>query len=112
MPEEKEENTLIRDDYEEDEKSLYINEAFYDDENDDDIKQKEVIVETLLSGLTEREKDFLVMYYGLGNNKEYTLQEIGDKYGLTRERVRQVIEKLKRKMRCKALSESISFDNF
>ena len=53
--------------------------------------QKEI--ERSLSTLTERERDVVRMFYGIGLNHEFTLEEIGDKFDLTRERVRQIKEK-------------------
>jgi RNA polymerase primary sigma factor len=53
--------------------------------------QKEI--ERSLSTLTERERDVIKLFYGIGYNHEYTLEEIGDKFDLTRERVRQIKEK-------------------
>ena len=53
--------------------------------------QKEI--ERSLATLTERERDVIKLFYGIGYNHEYTLEEIGDKFDLTRERVRQIKEK-------------------
>jgi len=50
-------------------------------------------IERSLSTLTERERDVIKLFYGIGYNHEYTLEEIGDKFDLTRERVRQIKEK-------------------
>lgn len=43
-----------------------------------------------LETLTEREADIIRLYYGLGADYPKTLGDIGDKYGLSRERVRQI----------------------
>ncbi len=50
-------------------------------------------IERALSSLTEREANIIRLYYGLGNKHPYTLEEIGEKINLTRERVRQIKEK-------------------
>ncbi len=50
-------------------------------------------IERSLSTLTERERDVVRLFYGIGMSHEYTLEEIGDKFDLTRERVRQIKEK-------------------
>jgi len=50
-------------------------------------------IERSLCTLTERERDVVKLFYGIGFNHEYTLEEIGDKFDLTRERVRQIKEK-------------------
>ncbi len=66
--------------------------------------QKEI--ERALSTLTERESDIIKMFFGIGC-QEMTLEEIGDKFQLTRERVRQIKEKAIRRLRqdsrCKLL---------
>ncbi|HLO53495.1 MAG TPA: RNA polymerase sigma factor RpoD/SigA [Saprospiraceae bacterium] len=49
--------------------------------------------------LSPREIQVVTAYYGLDNNKPLTLEEIGDLYGLTRERVRQIKERAIRRMR-------------
>lgn len=64
-------------------------------------------IERTLSTLTEREADIIRLYYGLYGRHSHTLEEIGEKFGLTRERVRQIKEKaikrLKTTNRCKQL---------
>jgi len=50
-------------------------------------------IERALSSLTEREARIIRLYYGLGNKHPFTLEEIGEKINLTRERVRQIKEK-------------------
>jgi RNA polymerase primary sigma factor len=56
-------------------------------------------VERALLTLTFREADVLRLYFGLNNNTSQTLEEIGDKFNLTRERVRQIKEKATRRLR-------------
>ena len=55
-------------------------------------------IDRALSTLTDREKDIIRMFFGIGC-REMTLEEIGDKFGLTRERVRQIKEKAIRRLR-------------
>ena len=55
-------------------------------------------IDRALSTLTEREKEIIQMFFGIGT-QEMTLEEIGDKFGLTRERVRQIKEKAIRRLR-------------
>lgn len=50
-------------------------------------------IERSLRTLTERESDVLRMFFGIGMTHPYSLDEIGQKHGLTRERVRQIKEK-------------------
>lgn len=52
-----------------------------------------------LSILTPREVEVLSSYYGLNGKKSLTLEEIGELYGLTRERVRQIKERAIRRLR-------------
>ncbi|MBQ6064107.1 MAG: sigma-70 family RNA polymerase sigma factor [Prevotella sp.] len=55
-------------------------------------------VSRLLQTLNDRERNVIEAFYGI-NQREMTLDEIGDKYGLTRERVRQIKEKAIRHLR-------------
>ena len=50
-------------------------------------------IERSLTTLTEREADVIRLYFGLGSKHAMTLEEIGEKFDLTRERVRQIKEK-------------------
>jgi RNA polymerase primary sigma factor len=50
-------------------------------------------IERSLMTLTEREADVIRLYFGLGSKHAMTLEEIGEKFDLTRERVRQIKEK-------------------
>jgi RNA polymerase primary sigma factor len=59
--------------------------------------QKEI--ERSLSTLTERERDVIKLFFGIGQNHGLTLEEIGAKFDLTRERVRQIKEKAIRRLR-------------
>ncbi|TNE71627.1 RNA polymerase sigma factor RpoD/SigA [bacterium] len=56
-------------------------------------------IERALSKLTEREADVVRLYFGIGTDHAATLEEIGEKFDLTRERVRQIKEKALRKLR-------------
>ncbi len=64
-------------------------------------------IERVLSFLTYREANILRLYFGLNTKYQYTLEEIGQEFNLTRERVRQIKEKaikrLKNATRCKLL---------
>jgi RNA polymerase primary sigma factor len=54
-------------------------------------------IEDALRGLPERETAVLRMRYGLGDGREYTLEEVGQHFHLTRERIRQIeLKALKR----------------
>ena len=52
-----------------------------------------------LSSLSVRESGVLKLYYGLNGNEPFTLEEIGQEYELTRERVRQIKEKALKKLK-------------
>jgi len=56
-------------------------------------------VERVLATLTKREAEIVRLYFGLGIDRPLTLEEIGEKFNLTRERVRQIKEKAIRKLR-------------
>ncbi|MBL7889298.1 MAG: RNA polymerase sigma factor RpoD/SigA [Bacteroidetes bacterium] len=56
-------------------------------------------IERSLSTLTERERDVVKLFFGIGVNHGLTLEEIGAKFDLTRERVRQIKEKAIRRLR-------------
>jgi RNA polymerase primary sigma factor len=56
-------------------------------------------IEEALGGLTEREADIVRLYYGLGEEPALTLDQIGERYKLTRERVRQIKELALSKLR-------------
>ena len=63
--------------------------------------QKEI--DRALDSLSEHEKDIICMFFGIGQ-PEQTLEEIGRKFDLTRERVRQIKEKAIRRLRQSARS--------
>ncbi|MDI6803801.1 MAG: RNA polymerase sigma factor RpoD/SigA [Bacteroidota bacterium] len=56
-------------------------------------------VERALNTLSDREAEVIRLYFGLGREHSLTLEEIGEKFALTRERVRQIKEKAIRRMR-------------
>jgi RNA polymerase primary sigma factor len=64
--------------------------------------QKEI--DRSLSTLTEREREVIKLFFGIGVNHGLTLEEIGAKFDLTRERVRQIKEKAIRRLRHKSRS--------
>ncbi|MAO78474.1 MAG: RNA polymerase subunit sigma [Balneola sp.] len=56
-------------------------------------------IERALSKLTKREAEVIRLYFGIGREHSLTLEEIGERFDLTRERVRQIKEKALRKLR-------------
>jgi RNA polymerase primary sigma factor len=65
------------------------------------------VINKLLKGLSDREKEVVRLYYGINEEANYTLTEIGTRMNITRERVRQIkdiaIKKLKRSKKIKDL---------
>ena len=60
-----------------------------------------------LSTLTQRESDVIALYFGLNGEHPMTLEEIGEKFNLTRERVRQIKEKAIRRLRHTSRSKAL-----
>jgi RNA polymerase primary sigma factor len=54
--------------------------------------------------LGEKERDVLTPFFGLGDGQPQSLEEIGDKYDLTRERVRQIKDKALARLRANSRS--------
>ena len=64
-------------------------------------------IERALSLLQPREAEITRLYFGIGREHPLTLEEIGQRFGLTRERVRQIKEKALRKLRQKHRREDL-----
>ena len=64
-------------------------------------------VQRILATLTERESNVIALYFGLNGESVSTLEEIGDRFGLTRERVRQIKEKAIRRLRHTSRSKTL-----
>lgn len=62
-------------------------------------------ISRVLATLSEREADVVRLYYGIGESSTMTLDEIGNTFDLTRERVRQIREKAIRKLRKSAKND-------
>jgi RNA polymerase primary sigma factor len=52
-----------------------------------------------MSDLTDRERDIVRLRFGIGDEHDHTLEEIGRTFNLSRERIRQILETALRKMR-------------
>ena len=85
----------------------FLDEFIIDDDNLEDERNVARFIESIMSILSGREADIINMYYGRGGYRENTLEDIGKKYNLTKERVRQIMETAFRKIR----SESMIVDN-
>ncbi|MFO7768878.1 MAG: RNA polymerase sigma factor RpoD/SigA [bacterium] len=77
-----------------------------DEELFDEALQREV--GKALSTLTDREAEVIRLYFGIGREKPMTLEQIGHKFGLTRERVRQIKEKAIRRLRHSSRSRALA----
>jgi RNA polymerase primary sigma factor len=91
---------------EDDEDDVSFNNDF---SNENDEKNREVtenqrnIITSLIDTLSDRERDIVENYYGINDKKELTLTDIGKKYNLSSERVRQIKLNAIRKLRSKIL---------
>lgn len=75
-------------------------------ENNDPNTDSNLINESLseeikrsLATLTDREREIIVLFFGLSTNHPLSLEEIGEKFNLTRERVRQIKDKALQRLR-------------
>ena len=62
-------------------------------------------IERSLGTLTDRQADVIKLYFGIGVEHTLSLEDIGDKFGLTRERVRQIKDKAINKLRATSRSK-------
>ena len=70
----------------------------------DSLKQE---IRAALNTLKDREKDVIRMYFGIDHDYALTLNEIGEEFDLTRERVRQIKEKAIRRLRHRSRSKKL-----
>lgn len=56
-------------------------------------------IESMLDALSDREREVLYFRFGLEDGRSYTLEEVGKRFGVTRERIRQIEAKALRKLR-------------
>jgi RNA polymerase primary sigma factor len=77
------------------------------DERLDHFESLKMDIERSLQTLTQRQRDVLCYFYGIGCDHPLSLEDIGERYNLTRERVRQIkdkaINKLRATNRCRQL---------
>jgi len=79
-----------------------------DNRTDNDLAYKASLskeVERSLGTLTERQRDVIVLYFGIGIEQCMSLEDIGDRFHLTRERVRQIKDKAINKLRANSRSK-------
>jgi RNA polymerase primary sigma factor len=73
-----------------------------DNPQTDDTLMRESLVQEIqrsLKTMAKKERDVINLFYGIGTPYELTLDEIGEKFDLTRERVRQIKEKAIRRLK-------------
>ena len=91
-------NSLI--DVIEDDGQIHPDEPLMAESLKDEIRQS-------LDTLKDRERQVIKMYFGIGRDYALTLNEIGEEFSLTRERVRQIKEKAIRRLRHRSRSKSL-----
>lgn len=106
------ENNIKEDGTEDNAPKVIVPERREFDEVSDIPMDAKQILEELFEGVPERERFIVSDYYGLDGVKPKTLDEIGEEFNLTKERVRQLNEKALKKMRANALLKNLSFTGF
>lgn len=88
--------TSLDDSYGDNEGELTLGDMLTDETMDADVNQEDEeliqVVQMLLKGLDQREADILRAYFGLGDDS-FTIDSVGQKYSLTKERMRQIKDK-------------------
>ena len=85
---------------------------FIDEDNNEMLRTEEQkkVIKDALDKVSNRDATMLLEYYGVLTGKPKTLEELGVKYNLTKERVRQINKKTIKKMRTEMLNNSITKD--
>ncbi|WP_423927430.1 sigma-70 family RNA polymerase sigma factor [Candidatus Palauibacter sp.] len=78
------------------------------EEDVEDQARREFLEKMFERYLTERERKILVLYYGLDDGEEMTLEQIGSLLGVTRERIRQIRNRAFDKLRASADGEALA----
>ncbi len=73
-------------------------------DHDESLNQE---IERSMKSLTERQKEVICYFFGIGIDHPMTLEDIGEKFNLTRERVRQIKDKAITKMRTNSRSQAL-----
>jgi RNA polymerase primary sigma factor len=92
----------------EDNSLLDVLEDYAGERTDSALEYKESLrreIDRSLSTLTDRQADVIKLYFGIGVEHPMSLEDIGDKFGLTRERVRQIKDKAINKLRSTSKSK-------
>ena len=92
-------------DDDDDEKRESLNMATSDHDTNSSLEQVVItsnlshVIDVVLSDLTERERDIVKRRFGIGDTCDHTLEEIGEEFNLSRERIRQILEVALNKLR-------------
>ncbi|MEG1555408.1 MAG: RNA polymerase sigma factor RpoD/SigA [Bacteroidales bacterium] len=94
-----------------DEETRFVDTFVFDNDNDTDtILMHESLaseINDVLSTLPEKEREIIKLFYGINSSHEYTLDEIGDRYDLSRERVRQIKERALKRLRQESKNKNL-----
>ena len=87
-----------------DDEDSVLGDFISDDDNDspEDAASTQLLkeqIDEVLGSLSERERKIIQMRFGLGNGKSRTLEEVGQEFDVTRERIRQIEAKALAKLR-------------
>ncbi len=85
-------------------------ENFNADKTDNHLDYKDSLrieTERTLASLTEREKEVIKLFFGIGVEHPMTLEDIGEQLGITRERIRQIKDKAITKLRSQSRSKAL-----
>ncbi|MBP6732010.1 MAG: RNA polymerase sigma factor RpoD/SigA [Chitinophagales bacterium] len=85
-------------------------ENFNADKTDSHLDYKDSLrieTERTLASLTEREKEVIKLFFGIGVEHPMTLEDIGEQLGITRERIRQIKDKAITKLRSQSRSKAL-----
>jgi RNA polymerase primary sigma factor len=91
-----------------------LNEQMLDEGNKNDQTELEAVVREVLASLTPREERILRMRFGFGMDTDHTLEEVGQQFSVTRERIRQIeakaLLKLKHPSRSRRLRAFLTWE--
>ncbi|MCQ2286013.1 MAG: RNA polymerase sigma factor RpoD/SigA [Bacteroidales bacterium] len=94
-----------------DEDTKFIDTFVYENDEDTDThlihESLSSEINDVLSTLNDKEREIVKMFYGINNSHEYTLDEIGDKFDLSRERVRQIKERALKRLRQESKNKNL-----
>jgi RNA polymerase primary sigma factor len=72
------------------------------------MKSRKEAIAQALNILTERERNVIMLRYGMVDGVEYTLDKVGERFGLTRERIRQIEHKAMTKLKGRPTKELLA----